>query len=1052
MKNIYLKIIVIALLPLFFSCNSNDISIKRKKHAEFLQNSPFIETKKLSKSERKSLGLTSDKYFERMWELTMNPELGYPTPDILYEVQEKLNQIDLSSKNYRVPGDINNSWIERGPNNVGGRTKALLFDPNDINKNKVFAGGISGGLWKNNDITNVNSSWELIDFPENVAVSCITVDVNDSNILYLGTGESYTHGAVNGNGVWKSLDGGVTWNKVFGGITGATTFNSNAKLTINNPQSIVGDYAAIQASFGPQDASFSGSLVLVNDGTITPTLGCATLINASSVNGKIAVLDRGSCLFVDKVRYAQAAGAIGVVVINNVDGVPIVMGGDNASDIVIPAVMISKSDGTIIKNQLNNSIAVDGTVNSIDTQISGAYLVPGQTHINDIITRNNNGNTEIFISVGDAFYSPSSYTTLMGTTYQGIYKSTDGGSSWEKLTLPNTVSGYPYTPNDLEVGPDNKIWMSTTRSLWFGAEGGGSVFSSTDGTVFTLKYTILNGLRTEIAVSKTNPNKVYVLSDINSTSSPVAIYKTTDGFNNVSTVTLPVDGYSGIPSNDFTNGQGFYDLAIDVDPSNDETVFVAGIDWFKSLNGGTSWTQITAGYGGTGSSIHPDQHGITFANSSKIIIGCDGGVAYSSNGGTTFESRINNYNTLQFYHMGVAPTALYTGDYFIAGSQDNGTQLFENAPAGIGSSVQAYGGDGGFCFFDQTGTTKYYITSVYYNNYIRLYNYNTSSYRVINNETTEMGDFITQQALDSKADILFTNYSDYTVPTYQIRRYKSLLTGTVTKVDMTGSLASAPTALKVSPFTSSSVTNLYVGTEQSKLYKVAGAQGTSYSFSDITGSEFLGSISDIEFGSSELEIFVTMFNYGVKSIWYTSNGGLTWKSKEGDLPDIPVNTILRNPLKTEEVIIGTDLGVWWTQDFSSSSPTWYRADNGMKNVKVTDLELRDDNTVFAATYGRGIFSAKFTTADGTVGLDDISEKSISLYPNPAKDFTILKSSVELNNPVIYIYDNNGRLVKTYKYDVTGYSYKIYTDSLSTGIYVIKATSANKTFTHKLIVE
>ena len=123
-----------------------------------------------------------------------------------------------------------------------------------------------------------------------------------------------------------------------------------------------------------------------------------------------------------------------------------------------------------------------------------------------------------------------------------------------------------------------------------------------------------------------------------------------------------------------------------------------------------------------------------------------------------------------------------------------------------------------------------------------------------------------------------------------------------------------------------------------------------------------------------------MHNYGVESIWYTSDGGTNWVSKEGNLPDIPVKAILQNPLKTKEVIIGTQLGIWRTADFSVENPEWVRSDNGMSNVKVTDLDLRNDNMVFAATFGRGVFSGQFT--DATASNDEVlfGTKSISIYP------------------------------------------------------------------------
>ena len=165
-------------------------------------------------------------------------------------------------------------------------------------------------------------------------------------------------------------------------------------------------------------------------------------------------------------------------------------------------------------------------------------------------------------------------------------------------------------------------------------------------------------------------------------------------------------------------------------------------------------------------------------------------------------------------------------------------------------------------------------------------------------------------------------------------------------------LNSNPSAMTVSPFGESSST-LMVGLENGRVLKVENANTANPLWTNLTDSQFLGSVSDIEFGASEKEIFVTFHNYAVKNIFYSDDGGITWSSKEGDLPDLPVRCILQNPIVGNEVIVGTDLGVWYTKNFKDSSPTWSQGFNGMSNVRVTDMDMRDDYKVFAATYGRG---------------------------------------------------------------------------------------------------
>ncbi|PNW30156.1 hypothetical protein [Formosa algae] len=119
-------------------------------HKKNLENSPFKNTAGLTKKERAQQGLPPKRYMERLWELTMNPALGRPTPENLAVIQNELLEARTSAlATGRVPGDAsNNNWVERGPDDIGGRTRALIFDPNDTTNETVFAGGVSGGLWK----------------------------------------------------------------------------------------------------------------------------------------------------------------------------------------------------------------------------------------------------------------------------------------------------------------------------------------------------------------------------------------------------------------------------------------------------------------------------------------------------------------------------------------------------------------------------------------------------------------------------------------------------------------------------------------------------------------------------------------------------------------------------------------------------------------------------------------------------------------------------------------------------------------------------------------
>jgi hypothetical protein len=143
------------------------------------------------------------------------------------------------------------------------------------------------------------------------------------------------------------------------------------QVVVDPPSAAAGRYFAAGAAFGPAptDAGFAGEIVLVSDGSASPTEGCGPLIGFPA--GAVALVDRGTCAFTEKVSNAQAAGAGAVIVANNVAGDPFEMGGADAS-IEIPSVMVSLDDGTTIRGGL----PATGTVSSApSTPAQGVQVI-----------------------------------------------------------------------------------------------------------------------------------------------------------------------------------------------------------------------------------------------------------------------------------------------------------------------------------------------------------------------------------------------------------------------------------------------------------------------------------------------------------------------------------------------------------------------------------------------------------------------------------------------------------------------------------------------------
>lgn len=136
-------------------------------------------------------------------------------------------------------------------------------------------------------------------------------------------------------------------------------------LRINSPASIAGNYAAGSATFGPPltAAGITGDVVLADDGAGVTSDACTALVNGGAVSGKIALVDRGSCAFTIKVKNAQNAGAIGVIVADNVAGPVTGMSGSDPT-ITISSLRVTLETGNLIKSELSNVVNATLTINS----------------------------------------------------------------------------------------------------------------------------------------------------------------------------------------------------------------------------------------------------------------------------------------------------------------------------------------------------------------------------------------------------------------------------------------------------------------------------------------------------------------------------------------------------------------------------------------------------------------------------------------------------------------------------------------------------------------
>jgi PKD repeat protein len=153
-------------------------------------------------------------------EMTMDPKTGEIPTERLLDAWYYMRSLQGRYGKAAIPG-VN--WIAHGPNNCGGRTRAVCVDLNDVTRKTIWTAGVNGGLWKTTDITAPEPNWAPVnDFLQNLAITYIDQAPGNPNVMYFCTGEGNNNSdAARGLGVWKSTNGGANWTQL------SATNNSN---------------------------------------------------------------------------------------------------------------------------------------------------------------------------------------------------------------------------------------------------------------------------------------------------------------------------------------------------------------------------------------------------------------------------------------------------------------------------------------------------------------------------------------------------------------------------------------------------------------------------------------------------------------------------------------------------------------------------------------------------------------------------------------------------------------------------------------------------------
>lgn len=580
-----------------------------------------------------------------------------------------------------------------------------------------------------------------------------------------------------------------------------------------------------------------------------------------------------------------------------------------------------------------------------------------------------------FYYVNDIVVSKVNGLRIYAATKTGVWRSLNGGIAWTRVLNPNLLTGC----GDLAIiantakPPDDLVFASCglgyeQASIWRHAKAQGAgawarVLAEPDMG------------RTTLAIAPSNPAVVYALASSSELNAEVfgafhALFRSASSGAAGSWVaqargtssnpltqlllTNPQVALCRDPS--FVIHQGWYDNAIAVDPKNPNRVWAGGIDLFRSDDGGKTWGIASAWWAKVAVPrvyAHADQHTIVFhpqyngTTNKKLYVANDGGVFMTANAtaavgkttaavcdpdgiGVSWQKK-NALGNTQFYHGAPWPD----GSEFLGGTQDNGTNYGRAGfPAGW---TEVLGGDGGYAAVGSS--------------YLFAANAGLSLRRSTDGKDWQP---ISQdiQRVDSSLFI-----APYALDPANGERL--VVGGTRVWLTENSGTSWAPASNRLSPQGLSAITILdgavMAGTPEGFLVTGAGSTQPRQ-----------GYVSSVAYDPNNAGVgYATYATFGGFHVWKTADNGMTWQPIDGSgtakLPDVPVQSIVVDPIDPRRLYIGTDMGVFLTTDGGS---TWAIENTGFPNVVVEWLAINEEapRYLFAFTHGRSAWRVRLPPA------------------------------------------------------------------------------------------
>ena len=901
----------------------------------------------------------------------------YPTGFLAQELG-KLQQLQFRGE----ASPVNAVWKERGPNNVAGRARALIVDPDDANFGTWFVGTAGGGIWKT---TNTGASWTNLspDFP-NLAITTLAMASSNHDVIYAGSGEGFFNGdAIRGNGIFKSTDRGVTWTHVASTISNPDFHYVNKILVDPVDENKV--YAANNAGiYLSEDGGASWTELLapagrVQDLDMDPS-NSSRMYACVNSTGVYRSDDAGQTWALASSGIASTEGSIRRI---ELDISPV----DN-NIIYVSAEVASGAD------QVFRTTDGGDTWNRFG-QLTGSPIeyLGGQGWYDNAIVAHPYDADQVFVAGVEIF----------DISFNGSITETDPtilGASSNAPFMTFVNFGGEYLGGGLMLG-------SATESINFSEDDWTSV-EVRFGPGLSQKahrFTVPANGGTNGDGGAGVPASDYTYEDY--VDVPFEVWDVDNNIQlNVSFRDQEADGAFDLEAGSDSDGsrarEYFFISATPYDAENansDITGRSAGHTYkmlyfiWPRLASGSTWTpndlpesQISVDYGvttvagGTATAIadpygrfnssnpgvHPDHHSLYMIpkdpgnNVFWLLNLNDGGGSLSTNNGTVINQFGNTMHTTQFYGADKAPGATR----YIGGTQDNGTWV---SPAGTDPTAStdytfSIGGDG-FEAIWNFGDANRAIGGFQYNGFRRT-NDGGSTWVSATSGMSDVGagsaPFISRLGNSkSRPDYLYVvGPSGVWVSgdfggTWRVTDMGEFW-GFGSRAQVAASAANPSIVWAGSGM--SSTGNLHV----SKDY---GATFTPVS--NFTGfTNFAGSISGLDpHPTEDSTAFATFSFFGYPHILRTEDMGQTWEDitqvseisgeSANGFPNVATYCVIAMPHMPEVLWAGTEIGIVESTD---NGATWHMLEGDFPMVSVWDMKITESEIV-VATHGRGIWSA-----------------------------------------------------------------------------------------------